>query len=407
MNIRHRRAGRAFTAILALALPAAAQAQNRKLTVHPGQRFASLEMTASEYQDWKANDGYNDGPKREGLVKELYASFRDEFDFIFLVLNETQTPASLDFSGQLFPVSNQTRGLGASTFDASRDYGSAGRLKSVMALTKRTHIQNGPGLHELMHTWGNFGISTAAFDPFGPGCCGGRMPEFEPHWGFTGGDTRGQLGGFRQSTLEAGIGGNPNRYKAEPFGQFANGGNAVPYSQMELYLMGMIPVSQVAPFDVFRNVTAFDQQTYEFEAATRVRYDSARIESELGRRSPTSQTSQKDFRLLIVVLSGAPLTAAEMEGFDRDAERFGRKADDGTEFYNFWEATGGRGTLETGDLGGALKSAGIIAPYRGSRPILYAGSPGSALFDLSGRRTGPRDPDRCQPAWMAARPPLR
>ncbi len=373
-------------ATAALLLPI--QAQTHKLTLHPGQRIASLEMSAAEYADWKSADGFSDDVKREDIVKELYNTFTDAFDFIFLVLDETNTPSAIDYSGKLIPVSNAATGLGLSPFNAAGAYGSGGKLKAVMALTKRTHIQNGPALHELMHAWGNFGIPTAAFDPTGPGCCGGAVDDFEPHWGFTGGNTKGQLGGFRQGSLQTAVGGNPNRYKVESFGQIANGGNTVPYSEMELYLMGMIPVAEVTPFDVFRGVSAFDPNTYEFTAATRVRYDAARIESELGKRSPASTLSQRSFRLLIVVISGAPLTEAEGSGLDADAERFGRIGDEGTEFYNFWEATGGRGTLETGNLNGTLKSAAIM-PYREHRlsrePVPLA----ERDFDLCGRRMRP------------------
>ena len=62
------------------------------------------------------------------------------------------------------------------------------------------------------------------------------------HWGFTGGSTKGQLGGFEQSTL---VELEDSSYSVAPFGPFANGGNGVPYNELELYLMGMAPLSSV------------------------------------------------------------------------------------------------------------------------------------------------------------------
>ncbi len=161
--------------------------------------------------------------------------------------------------------------------------------------------------------------------------------------------------------------------------------NSVPYSQLELYLMGMIPASDVAPFDVFRGVTFYDETTNEFEADTRVTYDSTRLRTELGVRSPSVATSQKDFRLLIVVLTDVPLTTADWDVYDQDSEAFGRKAADNGG-YNFWSATGGRGTMQTGNLKDALRSAGIFAakPYR---PMGLAEMPGTGfMYNLLGRR---------------------
>ena len=99
-----------------------------------------------------------------------------------------------------------------------------------MALSRDIDLLYGPSLHELMHNWANFNINTTCFDPFGPGS---GSYDFIPHWGFSG--CGGQLGGFDQSTLVGNVGGNPNQYTAginghAGFGQFANGGNGLPYS---------------------------------------------------------------------------------------------------------------------------------------------------------------------------------
>lgn len=75
----------------------------------------------------------------------------------------------------------QTSGLGPPVFNYSSRYGSAGRLKSVMALNAKNYIQYGPSYHELMHTWGNFGIAAEGFRGGSP------IKSFKPHWGFTGG----------------------------------------------------------------------------------------------------------------------------------------------------------------------------------------------------------------------------
>ncbi len=360
-------------------------AQTHPITIHANQRIASLQMTPVEYQSWKDKDEFLVNAKRMALVKDIYLTFNDAFDFIFLVLNEVKMPVNLTYAGINITVSQKTTGLGASVFDYSSSYGSAGRLKSVMGLTGKDYVRYGPSLHELMHNWGNHGIAAWAFDPYGPGCCG-AIKDFRAHWGFTGGNTAGQLGGFVQSTLIANVGGNANRYRTAAFGQFANGGNSVPYSEFERYLMGMIPVTGVTPFDVFRDITAYNDSTNEFEATTKIRYDNARILSDLGARSPSSVTSQKDFRLLIVVLSDAPLTPVEWINYDKEAEWFGLQSDDGTYLYNFWEATGGKGTMETGNLKNALKGATILAENKQSRPYFNLPKSSKVSFNILGQK---------------------
>lgn len=222
----------------------------------------------------------------------------------------------------------------------------------------------------------------------------GRIPNFRPHWGLTGGSTPGQLGGFRQDSLKSNVDGKPTRYSAPAFGMNANYGNTVPYNQMELYLMGLIPATEVMPFDVFRDVDTIDvtdRKTTVFEARTKVRYDAARIASELGARSPSHLASQKDFRLLIVVLTKAPLTAPEWTAMDKQSQDMGLAASKGTYLHNFWEATGGRATLQTGNLNSAIKSVFILtrtparAPLR-NRPGMALLPVGHEVYDLSGRR---------------------
>ena len=371
--------------LAALALASLASGQTHRITVHANQRVASLEMTPAEYSSWKANDDFNDTKKRTALVQDLYKTFRDEFDFIFLILNETEPPPDFEYYGELISVSNAIQGLGSRAFDETKAYGSGGRLKAVMALADYGALAGGPSLHELMHTWANFGIKVGGFEP-AQGGGGTPIANYQPHWGFTGGNVAGQLGGFKQSTLKTNVGGKPTKYQAEEFGQFANGGNGVPYSEMELYLAGFIPAGQVTPFDVFRDITAYDYEAITWEAATRVRYDSTRILSELGARSPAVAAAQKEFRLLVVVLNGAPLADSTWTRMDKDSERFGRAGDDGTFLYNFWEATGGRGKMETGNLKNALINAAIFAARR---PASYpwAGS-WMGPWDLLGRQRG-------------------
>lgn len=327
-------------------------AQTHNITIHTNQRVASLEMAPPEYSLWITNDGFSNITKRQALIQDIYQKFDDKFDFIFLILNEPDRPLNLNYLGKLAGTSNAIKGIGKPIFNIAGQYGSAGRLKSIMALTALHYLRGGPSLHELMHNWGNYLIASKDWN-------GTVENNAIPHWGFLGGSNLGQLGGFKQSTLKANIGDNPNKYSVGVFGGNANGGNSVPFTDLELYLMGMIPITDVASFDVFSGITqtAFVAPNYEFIASKRVTYDSLKILADAGGpRNPSSVSSQKNFRLLVVVITPAPLTATEWASIDDQAEKFSRTSSDSTFSYNFWEATRGIGTIETGNLLNAVKS---------------------------------------------------
>jgi hypothetical protein len=126
------------------------------------------------------------------------------------------------------------QGIGQPTYTKAAQYGSAGRLRAVIHLSMR----NGPSLHELLHAWANFIVPTG----------------IASHWNFSS-SGGGQLGAYDGNTFTDLRGGpyqaSNGRAGSTGFGTVANGGNTVPYSDLELYLMGMcaadgVPVLHVA-----------------------------------------------------------------------------------------------------------------------------------------------------------------
>jgi len=141
-------------------------------------------------------------------------------------------------------------------------------------------------------------------------------------------------------------------YSVAPFGPFANGGNGVPYNELELYLMGMVPLSSVNPFDLFSDITEWSatETAYEFTANSRITYDNVAIENLLGTRIPNFAESQKEFKLLVVVLTDEELTTEEWNIIDSTAEWFSYSGPDNySSSYNFWEATNGVGSIVIGE----------------------------------------------------------
>ena len=153
----------------------------------------------------------------------FYQWFEDEFDFLLFVTNLPVGSGSFPYYGLYYRVMNDTEGLDLPMF-LNSEYGSAGRLRGVIHLPYLSYLSRGPSLHELQHTWSNYAV-----------------PSTDPtHWGFS--SANGQLGGFDIANLED-LGGG--RWTAGSFATFANGGNGVPYSPIELYFAGLIPPEEV------------------------------------------------------------------------------------------------------------------------------------------------------------------
>ena len=310
--------------------------------LHSNNRVSSLLMTENEYSNWITNDGFTDGDLRLSLVNDVYERFADKYDFIFFVLNEESIPLNLYYYGKLIGVSNNVQGIGMSSYDYTSEYGSSGKLKAVMQLTGLEYLKYGPALHELAHQWANYALPTHNVNELGTDL---TSYPYWGHWGFTGGSSPGQLGGFNQSSL---IENGNNSYTVDSFGAFANGGNGVPYNELELYLMGMLPITSVTPFDMFTDITSLelDESDYDLTfTASRTTYTYESLEDSLGVRIPSIDNSQKDFKLLVIVITNSPLSDEEWNRVDATAEWFSYKGDDGTSLYNFWEATNGMGSI--------------------------------------------------------------
>jgi hypothetical protein len=314
---------------------ATAPLTNHTLTLDPGGRVSSILLNKAEFDQFNRPDNQ----AWDAVMTDIYTKFNDEFDFIFLVYNNKTYQSGMP-AAFMTPVSNSIRGTGQGIFDNTALYGSAGKLKSIISIiTFGDYVISNVGPHELMHTWGNWGLPTEDWDSQNQK----GIPAVS-HWGFSG--CGGALGGFVQSTLRGNIYGEPNRYTfREP--------TTNAFSNYELYLAGFLPPSELEPFDVLTGITFLDIET--IKASTRTTYDLAKIESLFGVRTPDYLSSQKNFRALVMVLTPIPLTTEEWETIDTDAITFFQTSDNGHESVNFWESTGGLGTIDVEGLHTSLK----------------------------------------------------
>ena len=301
-----------------------------------------LVVSNETYALWTADISSGDSgfyTDRLRLAKNLYTIFEDNFDFLIAVNqydyeSDLNLNARAGYSGINASVRNIVLGIGLSLFDYTSSYGSSGRLGSFIHMPLHYYVSSGPMLHEMMHQWGNF------FFKYDSG-----------HWGLSG-VGGGQLGGFEPSTLMTSDNLTSGAYAlttgkfraasskfSSSFGTYANGGNSIPYSNFEKWLMGLIPASDVPNFkipiksgdtystlgadglitadniteisltDILSNPSNYDNDTIPKEYRIR-------SASNTSPRNPDYSSSRKKFRALVVLITNN--TLMEQYKYDTD-----------------------------------------------------------------------------------------
>lgn len=316
------------------------------------------------------------------ICREFYRHYEDVFDALVLISHKpwlSKEPSQLGVGrmGEMVVVRNSISGTGTSMRDFAIELGSEHQLKGIIHLESEGGIMGGSMLHEFMHLW--------MFDP-----------EVIPtrssgHWGFS--SVGGLLGGFQREELKS-IG--DGKYVAGDFSP-QRASKPVLYSELEMYLAGWIPPSEVPDVWVaedgafsLRELTEETlaecmitsgpyQGTLDgdciietdsdgnpiFTATKSSTWSIEQIVEKLGPRVPSHEHSQKEFRVAFIYLANGTEAVTESR-FDLTEfwiEHFTSKEptprwlnvedEDSSEkisFYNFWEATRGNATMEAGDL---------------------------------------------------------
>jgi hypothetical protein len=310
------------------------------LGVFGSGRFAVMQLQPDAYDRWK--DGRQTVQEVRALVQTTSQFFADVFDFVVFITDEDTIDPGV-YYGMNYSVRNDTQGIGPQ-YDSTSRYGVWTRLQSVIHLSSEAALRSGAGLHELAHRWANYVLPSAT-------------QGNDAHWSFS--DVGGQLGGWQAGTLRDlgddvwqadGPGGHVT------FQTVSNGGNVVPYASLELYLMGLIgPEETQQEFQIADEAEWVDASRGIFRADRIRTVTLDDVIAQWGPRIPDVTTSQKAFRALVIVLAPAPLPPARLALYDADVGAFGLAGDDGTYLYNFWEATGGRATMQMDGLLGAIR----------------------------------------------------
>ena len=295
-----------------------------------------------------------DLPLRD-YAERFYDHFNDEFDFLMFVpnLQPGQHEPGVNIVASYAGVKNDVKGIGESTFTNSDSFGSAGKLQGVINFGsyaiysgRRSILFEGPTLHELMHRWANFIVPTS----------------YGGHWGFS--SANGNIGGFDIANLVDHGGG---RYTAGSFTIAGEVDNVRPYSPIELYLAGFIPPGEVPDLWVAEDgewlrdeegrITHADNGHPMFTANQVRTYTIEDIIAEHGPRVPDSSQAQRDFRAAVILLvdQNHPATREALETLSADVSWFSHPDEDESDRYNFYEATGGRGTITMDSLSEFLR----------------------------------------------------
>ncbi|WP_420399576.1 hypothetical protein [Flagellimonas sp.] len=303
-------------------------------TIDEAYQFTNLILSESEYNKFLVDEG-----DMRMVTNKVYEYFNDDFDFIIVLNVEDSQPSNL-YYGLSTPAQSDIEGLGRNIWDNTAAFGSSGKLKTVIHMPRAEYIRNGPFLHEIQHYWTNHGII--------PTTAGG-------HWGYS--NVGGQLGGFEEIE-DLGSG----RYRGSVggevgFGTVANGGNSVPYANLELYAMGLIGPDELESVIVAEN-PASTGEFGVFTADALTTYTAANIIAEHGDRVPSYGSAQTEFRALVVVLSTGAVPQDTWDTLNSNLENFAKQGEPDSSWgnlYNFWTATGGRASFSFEIVGGNVK----------------------------------------------------
>jgi hypothetical protein len=238
----------------------------------------------------------------DGVARRFYQLLGDDYDFLGVV-EQADVYANRNYQS----VSNAESGFGVQRFDNTPRVGSHGRLLGMIdyPISGFFDLAEKASLHEIGHRW-------MAYVP---------AMSSAPHWAI--GDVAYGVMGF---SLAGGEGGD----FAFTFTSIAGGGFAVHaapsathYNDLELYLMGLAPASDVGPHVVFQNQ---DQQAQLHDGGTlagpvtTLTVDD--VIAAVGPRVPAFGQARSTFAYATIVLSaGRLLTADELSFFDHMAAR--------------------------------------------------------------------------------------
>ena len=265
------------------------------------------------------------------LLQKFYRDHPDNYDQVVIW---TDTSLIQDAFAYELTVKNGIRGLGQSLFDASRDFGSGGRLESFTMMDWISKYPDDPNqrvlgensaLAVLAHETGHRWLALFEFRDHTGATSEQLLGRGASHWSF-----------FFDSDASFMEG---NDIEDRGGGSFRTNDAVRRYSRLDQYAMGLIPESDVAPFFYVENPTNIvPNRNRESAPQTGVTFNGTRRDVLIqdiiainGARSPSFAEAPRVHRQAFVFLIGAGRTAdpaqiAKIERFRTAWEPFFRTA---------------------------------------------------------------------------------
>lgn len=267
------------------------------------------------------------------LSKRFYASHSDSYDQILFWTDQRIIRDAFSYE---LTVSNDVRGLGIDLYDLSSEYGSPGRLRSVVVMDCVCKFPDNPKTkflgenntlsvmgQEVGHRW----LAYLNFRDRNGQTSDALLGRDLAHWSF-----------FFDSDASVMEG---NDIEDLGGGQFRTVAAVERYSLLDQYAMGLIPPSRVPPFFYVEGATAVPSRERDSAPDVGVRITGTKREVLIedviavnGARSPSSASAAKVHRQAFVYVVGRGRTAApsqidKVDTFRRAWETFFEEATDG------------------------------------------------------------------------------
>lgn len=250
--------------------------------------------------------GVSPGSFDRATTRRFYELYADAYDFLNLVY--VDCPVA---NRSHLQVSNTTQGIGLTLFNRAELYGSARRLQGITCFPISSLFDGASDSfqHELGHQWANFVLAG----------CGAHWPISELAQGVMGFG----LPGLGCEGLQFPFEFLPNADGSYTLHEIRDLVWQVGFTDLDLYLMGLLPAAQVRAALVFTNQDQAAQihdggilqgPTYTVDADTLI--------GTYGPRIPNASTSPKEFTVATIIVSrDRLLDEAELAFFDYMASR--------------------------------------------------------------------------------------
>ncbi len=298
--------------------------------------FFIVDSQEQIFEGYPVSDFYC-GQEYYDAARKLYSIFPDEFDFLTLMPG-MQCFRSSDYAENVpyhVRVSNTVKNIGLPITDNTAKYGSDGRLMSFVY-----HSFGSIAImdHEMGHAWSAYiGKKFAVID------------EWSPHWNDMI-DVQGQMGLYYFDDGNVGH----FAYNGDETWHLVSNYDVEPYSPLELYVMGLIPSSEVPDMHILVNPDFTDVEHITADSYKTITMEQV-VQSAGGERVPSYEDSQKDFNMAFVVAQDTEFNDAAYAYFSLMSREL--MSLDPPRAYSsqapFYWATGERATLNTylGDYG--------------------------------------------------------